>query len=275
MAVHWRQKTDVANPLRFRSTIACSPLESVVRIRLRQGGAQHDIGPGRRILLAHVDNADVSERTVEHAAIQRNQGIAPLLGVLVTLHRRRRRAQDRERPCLTRAHDGDVAAVVTRRLFLLVRAVVLLVDDDQTDCAQRREDSRSRADDDVDVAAPDAVPLIVTLAVGEAAVLDGDALAERLPERHRDRRRQRDLGHEQEDAAALPAHVGGKPQVQLCLSAPGDAVQERGLELAAIGERSQSHEGRVLFGRENEGRALRGCRWDFRAGTGRDRPDVA
>ena len=46
-----------------------------------------------------------------------------------------------------------------------------------------RKDRRTRADDDVDVAAADAVPLIVALAVGEAAVLDGDALAERLPKR--------------------------------------------------------------------------------------------
>ena len=45
---------------------------------------------------------------------------------------------------------------------------------------ERREHRRARADDDVDVAAADALPLIVALAVREAAVLDGDALAERV-----------------------------------------------------------------------------------------------
>ena len=56
---------------------------------------------------------------------------------------------------------------------------MLLVDDDQPEARERREHRRPRADDDVDVAAPDAMPLVVALAVGQAAVLDGDALAER------------------------------------------------------------------------------------------------
>ena len=47
---------------------------------------------------------------------------------------------------------------------------------------ERREHRRARADDDVDVAAADALPLVVALAVREAAVLDGDAVAERLAE---------------------------------------------------------------------------------------------
>ena len=64
-----------------------------------------------------------------------------------------------ERLLHPRAHDRDVAAVIARRLVLFVRAVVLLVDDDQADVLERREDRRPRADDDVDLAAPDAVPL--------------------------------------------------------------------------------------------------------------------
>ena len=57
---------------------------------------------------------------------------------------------------------------------------MLLVDDDQADVGERREHRRPRADDDVDVAAADALPLIVALAVGEPAVLNRDAIAERL-----------------------------------------------------------------------------------------------
>ncbi len=47
---------------------------------------------------------------------------------------------------------------------------------------ERRKHGRTRADDDVDVAAADAMPLIVALAVGEAAVLNGHPLAERAAE---------------------------------------------------------------------------------------------
>ena len=81
---------------------------------------------------------------------------------------------------------------------------MLLVDDDQAERAERREHRRARADDDVDVAAADALPLIVALAVGQAAVLDGHALAERAPEERGDRRRERDLRHEHQHAASPP-----------------------------------------------------------------------
>ncbi len=61
-----------------------------------------------------------------------------------------------------------------------------------------------------------------------------------LPKRERDRRRQRDLGHEQQHAAAAAAHFGREPQIELGLAAAGDAVQQRGLEVAALDERAQT-----------------------------------
>ena len=82
---------------------------------------------------------------------------------------------------------------------------MLLVDDDQAEPLERREDRRPRADDDVDVAAADALPLIVALAVGQAAVLDRDAVAERLAEQRGDGRRQRDLRHQHQHASVRAA----------------------------------------------------------------------
>ena len=82
---------------------------------------------------------------------------------------------------------------------------MLLVDDDDADARQRREHRRSRADDDVHVAAADAVPLIVALAVRERAVLNRDAIAERAAEERGHRRRQRDLrDHQQHLTSGLP-----------------------------------------------------------------------
>jgi len=78
--------------------------------------------------------------------------------------------------------DRDVASVVAGTLLLFVRAVVLFVDDNQADALERGEHRRARADHDVDVGAADALPLIVALAVREAAVLDRHAVAERLTE---------------------------------------------------------------------------------------------
>ncbi len=75
---------------------------------------------------------------------------------------------------------------------------------------QRREDRRPRADDDVDVAAADAMPLVVPLAVGQSAVLNRHAGAEARAERGRHRGRQRDLGHQHQHAAAGAAHPSAK-----------------------------------------------------------------
>ena len=61
--------------------------------------------------------------------------------------------------------DGDIASVISRTLVLFVRAIVLLVDHDQTKRLHGGKDRRARADDDVDITTPDAMPLIVPLAV--------------------------------------------------------------------------------------------------------------
>ncbi len=134
---------------------------------------------------------------------------------------------------------------------------MLLVDDDQADRAQGRKHRRPRADDHVDVAAPNAMPLIVTLAVGEAAVLNGHPLAERLAELEGDGRRQRNLGHQQQNPTAAAPYFCCEPQVELGLAAARDAVQERGLKPAALDEPAQGCQRGLLFGGENERRSLR------------------
>ena len=135
---------------------------------------------------------------------------------------------------------------------------MLFVDDDQADVLERREHRRARADDDVHVAAADALPLIVPLAVREAAVLDGDAVAEALAEERRDDRRERDLRHEHEHAPARVADARREPQVDLGLAAAGDAVQQRHLELPARRRSAQSRVERgVLLARQRGARDRR------------------
>ena len=104
---------------------------------------------------------------------------------------------------------------------------------------ERREHGRPRADDDVDVAAPDAVPLIVALAVGQPAVLDRDAARRTRREQRGHRRRERDLGDHEQRLAAGAAHAIRQPQVDLGLAAAGHAVQQRHAELARVGERCE------------------------------------
>ena len=129
---------------------------------------------------------------------------------------------------------------------------MLFVDDDQPEAAERREHRRARADDDVDVAAADAMPLIVALAVGQAAVLDRHPLAEGAAERLGDGRRQRDLRHQQQHAPAAGPDVRGEADVDLGLAAAGDTVQERGMERPRIGKVAQARECCVLLGGQRE-----------------------
>src|SRR5438067_10540230 len=170
--------------------------------RIAQPAAEDHVRAVRRVLLAYVHYGDGGERTIEDAALEDHAVVLAGDRVVVALHRRRRRAEDDERTGAPAADDRDVAPVVARNLLLLVRRVVLLVDDDEADALERRKDGRARADDDVDVAAADALPLIVALAVAEAAVLNGDAVAERRAEERRRLRRERDLRDQHQDAAS-------------------------------------------------------------------------
>ena len=121
---------------------------------------------------------------------------------------------------------------------------MLLVHDDQAQPSERREHRGARADDEVHVAAADPVPLIVTLAVGERAVLNRHAIAERAAEQRRHRRRQRDLRDQQQHLPASALDRLRQAQIDLGLAAAGDAVQQRGPEASRLDERSQLFEGR-------------------------------
>ena len=194
--------------------------------RRRERPADDHVGTGIRILLPHVDDRHGRHRAVEDALLERDQLVAAVLRVVEALERRRGGAEHGQRAARPRAHHRHVAAVVARALLLLVRPVVLLVHDDQAEALNGREDRRARADDDVDLRAADAMPLIVALAVGQAAVLDGHAIAEQRPERSGDGRRERDFRHEDDDAPAGSRHFARQPEIQLRLAAAGHAVEQ-------------------------------------------------
>ncbi len=124
---------------------------------------------------------------------------------------------------------------------------MLLVDDEQAQPVERREDRRPRADHQVHLAAPDAVPLIVALAVGQPAVLDGHAIAEGRPELRGDLRRERNLRHQDQHTPALRDGVTRQAHVELGLAAAGDAVHQRGVVAAAVEQSRQRRQRRRLL----------------------------
>ncbi len=125
--------------------------------------------------LAHVDDAHQRHFLVVDARGERGQRVAAAFGVVEGFERGRGGAEDDGGVFDFAAHHGDVAGVVARGFFLFVAGLVFLVDDDQAEGLHGREDSRTRADDDVRLAVADLVPLIVAFASAEIAVEDGDS----------------------------------------------------------------------------------------------------
>ena len=142
--------------------------------------AGEDAVPGRsrwnsvRMSTSSTAGSGRSMHAVEHL----DAGVAAALGVGPGFERGRGGAEDDDGVVELGAHHGDVAAVVARRLFLLVAGVVLLVDEDEAEVGHGREDGGARADDDAGLAAADAVPLLGALVGRERGVQQGDLGAE-------------------------------------------------------------------------------------------------
>jgi hypothetical protein len=127
---------------------------------------------------------------------------------------------------------------------------MLLVDDDDAKSRERREHSRSRAHDNVYVAAPDAMPLVMALAIGQPAVLNRDALAERGSKESRNGRRKRNLGNHEQRLAPSASRAFRQPEIDLGLATAGHAMQERHAKVAGVGQRAELLECPGLFGRQ-------------------------
>ncbi len=119
---------------------------------------------------------------------------------------------------------------------------MLLVHDDQAETAEWSEDGRPRADDDAALSPADALPLIVAFSVRQRAVLDRNAVAERLSEERRNSRSQGYLGDEHQHRAARSADGVSEAEVHLRLAAARDPMEQRDAERAAVGQRAQSSE---------------------------------
>ena len=110
---------------------------------------------------------------------------------------------------------------------------MLLVHDDEAERLDRRENGRTRADDDARPALADFMPLVVPLAGGQMRMqhryerLQFAGAEPRLEPLNR-LRRQRNFRHEDDGALALLERVGQRLKINLGLAGAGDAVQKKG-----------------------------------------------
>ena len=221
---HERQVRKFDHPRRLSRTIALrASVERLVGARMQA-----------RAGLAHVDDLDRRQAGPVDA-----RGQAQARERVDRLRARGRAAGHEDGAGLRGAALGHAARVVARVALVLVGRVVLLVDHDQAQPAHRGEDGRARADAHARLPRPQPRPLVVALARRELGVQDGDRVAEARDEARDDLRRQRDLGDEHDHAAAVRERVRRRPQVDLGLARPGDAVQQQPLARRGRRDRAQ------------------------------------
>ena len=153
------------------------------------------------VLVAEVDHVHIGHRAPCNADGHRDNRRAAALNFVPRFEGGRRRAKDQRHAFADRALLRDGAGVVTWRRALLKARVMLLVDHDDAEVRRRGENRASGADNDLHFACADALPVTVTVDVGQVAVKDRDLIepgAETL-----DRlRREANFGHEDDRLAA-------------------------------------------------------------------------
>ena len=181
---------------------------------------------------------------------QFHQLILALLCAVKRLHRRSCAAE----------HDGDVqgaakskrnlACMIGGPILVLIRWLVLFVEDDEAEVGQRREDGRARPDHHVNLARPDAPPLVVAFAGTQRAVDDGDAARKAAREALHGLRGERDFRHQHDATLAPRNHSGQCLQIDLRLAASRYAMQQNGRALRRVSQDGIHRS--LLIGRERQ-----------------------
>jgi hypothetical protein len=173
----------------------------------------------------------------------------------VAFERRRGRAEQAHRAAKFRAHHGDVAAVVARRLILLVGRLVLLVHDDESKILHGRKNRRACPHDHPCLARREREPAVEPLTFAQVAVPHDRRMARgngrEAAAQARDRlRREGDLGHEENHAAARRKRLRDGAQVNLGLARAGHAVEQMRGKLLCGQARPDRGNGGALLGIE-------------------------
>src|SRR5258708_4282450 len=125
--------------------------------------------------LAHVDDFDIRHGPLLDALGKGDESVLAALGVVAALEAGCGRAEDRYRSCSLGAHDGYVAAVVARRVLLLVALVMFLVNHHQAEILYRSENTRPRPHHHGRGACPDPAPLFGALGIVKRGMQNGHA----------------------------------------------------------------------------------------------------
>src|SRR5262249_38169582 len=151
----------------------------------------------------------------------RQQCIPSELGVSPALERGRRRTQKHGNLFHLGALYSHVTRVVARDRRLLERGLVLFVDDDETQPPGWGEYRRPNSYDDLNFARGNALPVTMTLGIGEVTVKYRD-IAVTFAESLDSLWGQADLGYEHDHLAPQRDNTLDRREIDLGLAATGD-----------------------------------------------------
>jgi hypothetical protein len=194
--------------------------------RVEQSGADNPSCVIQVLIPLHVNHFHRRQRSVLDPDGHGDEMIPPGLTILVGLNRRGAGPEQNREVLRARPHHGRVAGLVARSCILLVGVVVLLVNDDQAEPRERGKERGTRTDHQVHGPACHPHPLIIPLPGAKATVISRHPVPEPRPKKAFHIKRERDLRNDQNDLLAQSHGRFRRPEIDLRLSAPRDAVKE-------------------------------------------------
>ena len=135
-------------------------------------------------------------------------------------------------------------------VLLLVAALMLLVDNDQGKVSKGRKGSAAHADKHLCRACAHPVPHVAALVLRQLAVRHCDIIPEPGLKALHQLRRQRNLRHEHQHLTSCVHRMRRRTQVNLCLTAARNALQQKGLSRGHIRRRIYLRHRRLLLVRK-------------------------
>ena len=149
-------------------------------------------------------------------------------------------------------HNSNIAAVIKGRFVLTIRCVVLFIDDHKANVLERRKDRGTRSYRNSCVTTLDPPPFVEAFARRQIGMKDRNALPKHGTKPPGKYRSKRDLRHKHKRRSAHFESGPHCPNVNLGLTAAGDAMKEKRFVITAAQCFFDRVEDELLFGVERD-----------------------